>query len=48
MKKFYKDLKAHATRIINHEKEKIIPLTKEEKINYNDQKVGEKNMQERI
>ena len=37
MKKFCKDLKEHATRLINHEK--IIPLTKEEKINYNDQKV---------
>ena len=39
MKKFCKDLKEHATRIINHEKKKIIPLTKEKK-NYNDQKVG--------
>ena len=39
MKKFCKDLKEHATRIINHEKKKIIPLTKEEKINYNDHKV---------
>ena len=39
MKKFCKDLKEHATRIINHEKKKIIPLIKEEKINYNDQKV---------
>ena len=39
MKKFCKHLKEHATRIINHEKKKIIPLTKEEKINYNDQKV---------
>ena len=39
MKKFYKYLKEHATRIINHEKKKIIPLTKEEKINYNNQKV---------
>ena len=39
MKKFCKDLKEHATRIINHEKKKIIPFTKEEKINYNDQKV---------
>ena len=38
MKKFCKDLKEHATRIINHEKRKIIPLTKEETINYNDQK----------
>ena len=39
MKKFCKDLKEHATRIINYEKKKIIPLTKEEKVNYNDQKV---------
>ena len=30
MKKFCKDLKEHATRIINHEKKKIIRLTKEE------------------
>ena len=36
---FCKDLKEHATRIINYEKKKIIPLIKEEKINYNDQKV---------
>ena len=28
MKKFCKDLKEHATRIINYEKKKIIPLTK--------------------
>ena len=39
MKKFCKDLKEHATRIINYEKIKIIPLTKEEKINYNDQQI---------
>ena len=39
MKKFCKDLKEHATKIINYEKKKIIPLTKEEKLNYNDQKV---------
>ena len=39
MKKFCKDLKEHATRKINYEKKKIIPLTKEEKMNYNDQKV---------
>ena len=36
MKKFCKDLKEHATRTINYEKKKIIALTKEEKINYND------------
>ena len=39
MKKFCKDLKEHGTRIINYEKKKITPLTKEEKINYNDQEV---------
>ena len=39
MKKFCKDLREHAMRIINYEKKKIIPLTKEEKINYNDQKI---------
>ena len=39
MKKFDKDLKEHARRIINYEKKKIIPLTKEEKINYNDQQI---------
>ena len=39
IKKFCKDLKEHATRIINYEKKKIIPLTKEEKINYNDQEI---------
>ena len=33
MKKFCKDLKEHATRIMNYEKKKIIPLAKEEKIN---------------
>ena len=39
MKKFCEDLRIHATKIINYEKKKIIPLTTEEKINYNDQKV---------
>ena len=39
MKRFCKDLKEHATRIINYEKKKIIQLTKEEKINYNGQEV---------
>ena len=32
MKKFCNDLKEHATRIINYEEKKIIPLTKEKKI----------------
>ena len=39
MKKFCKDLRIHATKIINYEKKKIIPLTMEEKINHNNQKV---------
>ena len=39
MKKFCKDLREHATRIINYEKKKIIALTKQEKINYNDQQI---------
>ena len=39
MKKFCKHLKTHATKIINYEKKKIIPLTTEEKINYNDQQI---------
>ena len=38
MKKFCKDLRIHATKIINHEKKKIILLTTEEKIHYNKQK----------
>ena len=37
MKKFCKDLREHTTKIINFEKKKIIPLTTEEKIHYNDQ-----------
>ena len=39
MKKFCEDLRIHATKIINYEKKKVIPLTTEEKINYNDQKI---------
>ena len=31
MKKFSKDLREHASKIINYEKKKIIPLTTEEK-----------------
>ena len=31
MKKFCKDLREHATRIINYEKKNMIPLTKEKK-----------------
>ena len=39
MKKFCKDLKEHATKIINYEKKKMVPLTTEEKIHYNNQKI---------
>ena len=39
MKRFCKDLKEHATKIINYEKKNMIPLTKEEKEDYNNQKV---------
>ena len=39
MKRFCKDLKEHATKIINYEKKVMAPLTKEEKENYNNQKV---------
>ena len=36
MKKFCKDLRTHATKIINYKKKKMIPLTTEEKIHYNE------------
>ena len=39
MKRFCKDLKEHATKIINYEKKVMAPLTKEEKEDYNNQKV---------
>ena len=39
MKKFCKDLRKHATKIINHKKKKMIPLTTEEKKHYNEQKI---------
>ena len=39
MKRFCKDLKEHATKIINCEKKDMIPLTKEEKEDHNNQKV---------
>ena len=39
MKKFCKDLRKHATKIINYEKKKMIPLTTEEKIHYNEQEI---------
>ena len=39
MKKFSIDLREHATKIINCEKKKIIPLTTEDKIHYNEQEI---------
>ena len=39
MKKFCKDLREHATKIINSKKKYMIPLTKKEEENYNNQKV---------
>ena len=39
MTKFSKDLREHATKIINYEKKDMIPLTKKEEENYNNQKV---------
>ena len=39
MKKFCKDLRTHATKIINYEKKKMIPLTTKEEIYHNKQKV---------
>ena len=39
MKKFSKYLREHASKIINYEKKKMIPLTTEEKIYHNKQKI---------
>ena len=39
LKKFCKDLREHATKIINYEKKKMIPLTTEEKIYHNEQEI---------
>ena len=39
MRKFCKDLREHSTKIINYEKKKMIPLTTEEKVHYNKQKI---------
>ena len=39
MGKFYMYLREHVTKIINYEKKKIIPLTTEEKIYHNKQKI---------
>ena len=39
MKKFCKDLREHATKIINYEKKNMTPLTTKEKIHYNEQEI---------
>ena len=39
MKKFCLNLRKHATKIINYEKKKMIPLTKKEEKHHNKQKV---------
>ena len=39
MKKFSKDLREHASKVIIYEKKKMIPLTTEEKIYHNKQKI---------
>ena len=39
MKKFCKDLREHAAKIINYEKKKMIPLTTKKEIYYNKQKI---------
>ena len=39
MKKFSKDLREHVSKIIDYEKKKMIPLTTEEKIYHNKQKI---------
>ena len=39
MKKFYKDLREHSTKIINYEKKKMTPLTTKENIHYNEQEI---------
>ena len=39
MKKFCKDLREHAMKIINYEKKRMVPLKTEEKIHYDKQKI---------
>ena len=39
MEKFCKDLREHATKIINYEKKDMIPLTKKEEKHHNKQNV---------
>ena len=46
MKKFCKDLRTHATKIINYEKKKMLSLTIKEEIYHNKQKML--HMQKRI
>ena len=43
MERFSKDLKEHATKIINYEKRNIIPLTYDRNKSYKKQKVCDKN-----
>ena len=43
MKKFSKDLREHASKIIDYEKKKMISLTTEEKIYHNKQKICKKD-----
>ena len=42
MKNFCRDLREHATKIINYEKKEMIPLTKKEEKKHNKQKVCKK------
>ena len=39
MKKFCKDLREHATKIINYEEKKMTSLTAKEEIHYNQQEI---------
>ena len=39
MKNFCEDLKAHANKIINYKKKKMMPLTTKEEIYHNKQKI---------
>ena len=39
MKKFCKNLRKHATKIISYKKKKMIPLTVKEEIDHNEQKI---------
>ena len=39
MKKFCKDLREHATKIINYEKKKMIPSTKKEEKNHKKKRI---------